>query len=344
MIDMRLDAAGRLVVAIDARVRGQQHSRDLSALRVMTAVTPHLPHSTVPTSLSVLAQLPHAHGLVAFNAGHLDAARAELLLERIAGVPQTVLDRASAGRISLLQDDSLIPTTETRSARLILDPHAATLPPSALDDRVDRIAAAAGPDWTEFVSVVRIVTLVTVEGRRDLPYFSGASSDFWGAVHLSHSVSDAVLAEGLTHEAAHLWLMLAEEVAPLCEGAWQGNAWNSPWRDDLRPLGGILHGIFVFSCAALVLAALVRTGGAAPETCRRIARITGQVEVGARECRNSRMLAPLGSTIVDDALGRIAAARRVVSTTELETALRCVESEQESKRVRRAAASESPHA
>lgn len=339
---MGLDAEGRLAVAIDPRIHAQQHSRARSALRIMAAAAAHLPRGTVRGSSSELAQLPHAHGLVAFNAGHVDAARAELLLERMGAVPRVVLDRASAGRISLLQDDSLLPTAETRAARVVLEPRAEGLPPSALDERIDRIATAAGPAWADFLAVVRIVTFVAVEGRPHLPYFSGASSDFWGGVHLSHSASAAVLAEGLTHEAAHLWLMLAEEVEPLCEGAWDGNAWNSPWRDDPRPLGGIVHGVFVFSCAALVLATLVRAGVAGPETRERIARITAQVEVGAQECRRSQMLAPLGSAVVEGALGRIASARQVVSAPELEAALRCVEAEHESKRSSRAAALGSP--
>lgn len=53
-------------------------------------------------------------------------------------------------------------------------------------------------------------------------------------------------AEGVIHEAMHLALTLLESDRPLVRRPM--NAMASPWRDEPRPIGGVLHGLFVFSC------------------------------------------------------------------------------------------------
>jgi len=338
VIDLWTADGGGLAAAIDPSVLGQAKVRRQAAEAVLRAIASRLPAGSLPAPLESLAATPHAHGLAAFSAGHLDSKRGELLLSRLMAMPIAVLERINGDRISLLQDIALLPTAETRSAQLKLA--ALGEPPGTdeLDCRVERIATAAGPGWREFVAIVRAVTFVEVEGRPGLPYFSGATSDFWGAIHLSVPRSDAVLAEALTHEAAHLWLMLAEDLEPLCADAWRGTGWDSPWRDDPRPLGGIVHGAFVFSCASLVLAALVRAGVADTEVPARIARITAQVEAAARECERSDALAPLGSSVLSRALERIREARTAIPHDLVEDARLRVAQEQATKRSRRNAA------
>lgn len=57
-------------------------------------------------------------------------------------------------------------------------------------------------------------------------------------------VSSLRVAESIIHEAMHLKLSLAEKVVPLVA---PGDAEHfSPWRDELREAGGLLHGAFVF--------------------------------------------------------------------------------------------------
>jgi len=52
------------------------------------------------------------------------------------------------------------------------------------------------------------------------------------------------LAEGFIHEAMHLQLSLIEQVAPMVK---DGNLrYYSPWRKVERPIGGVLHGLYVF--------------------------------------------------------------------------------------------------
>lgn len=341
MIDLHAGPGGTLRITVDPRVVQRRIARSAASRRIIDAVARGLPAGALAAPSERLAELPHAHGLLAFGAGHVDSRRGELLLARLVGIDEQVLRRMDAGRISLLQDESLLPTSETRSAAVVLAPEADGLEPGALDAAIDRIAGSSGPAWTEFVGIVKVITFVGVVGRPDLPFFSGSTSDFWGAVHLAWARSDSVLAECLTHEAAHLWLMLAEEVQPLCEEAWDGRHWDSPWRDDPRPLGGIVHGAFVFSCASLVLASMVRDGLAGPEATDRIARITAQVEAAVLECRGSGALSPLGESVVESALARIAVSRRSVPAPLIRAAAARVLDEQDAKRARRRATSRS---
>ena len=66
--------------------------------------------------------------------------------------------------------------------------------------------------------------------------------------------SELRLAEGLLHEAMHLQLSLVEACVPLIE-AESALLW-SPWRDELRPAGGVLHGAYVFAAIRDLMMAL----------------------------------------------------------------------------------------
>lgn len=61
---------------------------------------------------------------------------------------------------------------------------------------------------------------------------------------VSH-VSDLRVAESILHEAMHLKLTLIESHVDLIEPN-STEIFYSPWRDEERPLRGVLHGIFVF--------------------------------------------------------------------------------------------------
>ena len=60
------------------------------------------------------------------------------------------------------------------------------------------------------------------------------------------------LAESVIHEALHLQLTAVEAHTPLV--AMPGNHLSSPWREELRPVGGVLHGLYVFSCLSAFFA------------------------------------------------------------------------------------------
>lgn len=65
-------------------------------------------------------------------------------------------------------------------------------------------------------------------------------------------------AESILHEAMHLLLTLVEAECPLVRpGA--GSTYYSPWQLRERPLGGVLHGLYVFAAIDAYLVAYLET-------------------------------------------------------------------------------------
>ncbi len=59
------------------------------------------------------------------------------------------------------------------------------------------------------------------------------------------TISNLRVAESILHEAMHLKLSLIEELIPLVQTQ-TFETFYSPWRDEQRPVAGVLHGLFVF--------------------------------------------------------------------------------------------------
>ncbi|MGV3613422.1 MAG: aKG-HExxH-type peptide beta-hydroxylase [Fluviicola sp.] len=97
------------------------------------------------------------------------------------------------------------------------------------------------------IDFVRSITIVKSEGpdydtsysHPNLPlsiFFSLCADD---------EISNLRVAESILHEAMHLKLSLIEKSIQLVRNPEE--TYFSPWRDEQRPIGGVLHGIFVFS-------------------------------------------------------------------------------------------------
>lgn len=59
------------------------------------------------------------------------------------------------------------------------------------------------------------------------------------------TISNLRVAESILHEAMHLKLTLIENIVPLVQPSTR-YLYYSPWRDEERPVRGVLHGLFVF--------------------------------------------------------------------------------------------------
>ena len=78
---------------------------------------------------------------------------------------------------------------------------------------------------------------------------AGASSSVaYGAIAVSRKKSAFELAEALIHEMQHSKLNALFDFAELCVPGTE-NLGYAPWRDDPRPTGGLLHGVFAFTTA-----------------------------------------------------------------------------------------------
>ena len=66
------------------------------------------------------------------------------------------------------------------------------------------------------------------------------------------------LAESVIHEAMHLQLTDFEAIHPVVED--EVGTMPSPWRRERRPLRGVVHGLFVFSCLSAYFQTIVALG------------------------------------------------------------------------------------
>ncbi|HEX2315843.1 MAG TPA: HEXXH motif domain-containing protein, partial [Thermomonospora sp.] len=87
-----------------------------------------------------------------------------------------------------------------------------------------------------------LVPLATDGGRREL---SATSAEAPGAVALTPPADPLLLAESLVHEFQHVKLCALLDLLPLHEPD-DGTRFYAPWRDDPRPLGGLLHGAYAY--------------------------------------------------------------------------------------------------
>lgn len=88
--------------------------------------------------------------------------------------------------------------------------------------------------------------LIPIEAEVEGSNQSGSCREVVGIVYLSYDRNPLVIAEALVHECAHSRLYLLEEAEPLVESGGYEPKYYSPWQNQLRPMFGILHAVYVF--------------------------------------------------------------------------------------------------
>ncbi|MFF4502677.1 HEXXH motif domain-containing protein [Streptomyces sp. NPDC001401] len=162
--------------------------------------------------------------------------------------------RSSAGGMSLVlavDDLGPYPAVSGLAASRRLSPAqladwqrriSAVWPLLVADHRADARALSAG-----------LLSLVPLPRRERLRTRTASSSDAFGCVLLSDPDEDtevlpAQLGVALVHEFRHTLLNGLIFLMPLFEEC--GDLFYAPWRDDPRPLGGLVHGAYAFSGVA----------------------------------------------------------------------------------------------
>jgi hypothetical protein len=84
-------------------------------------------------------------------------------------------------------------------------------------------------------------------------------SIFVGIAPEAHVNRDIRLAESVVHECMHLQLSLIEDVVPLVAGA--NEVYLSPWRQETRPISGVVHALYVFRVIQDFFNGLLVSGG-----------------------------------------------------------------------------------
>lgn len=261
--------------------------------------------------LEVLATHPAAQGLSSWRHGWLSRIEAERMVELLTTIDARGLERLRDRRPTVCQHPAFLPDEDTRGEGILVDVTAPAAP-DALDKMLEEVRSFLGRGWADFITPMHLITLVRVRGMPDLPFFSGSRSELPGAMHMTVPGDAAILAESLTHEAAHFWLHAVEEQeGDLALHSWTDDTWVSPWREDPRPIAGVIHGVHVFSCVTLSLISLVQqSSGKSPgfrsdSVVRRAIKVATQVEEGLTECARCAHLLPLGEAVCRASAARL---------------------------------------
>jgi HEXXH motif-containing protein len=136
-----------------------------------------------------------------------------------------------------------------------VEPHrdyrAQIAPHRLADSEVQRWAEGLAEAWTllgaEHANAVgaMVSTIVPVPPVMQGRPFSGSSADAYGAVVMSLPPDTATFAETLAHEVQHTKLAALATLEPLCITGGSAHCY-APWRDDPRPVSGLLQGVYAF--------------------------------------------------------------------------------------------------
>lgn len=115
-----------------------------------------------------------------------------------------------------------------------------------LAEALDRIARVPGAATAVGAVLAALHVVRTVGPEYDVSYSDPdlPFSIFVGIDHRATANGPLRLAEGILHECMHLQLTLIEGAVPMVAGT--GDRLHSPWQDKMRPVQGILHGLYVF--------------------------------------------------------------------------------------------------
>jgi HEXXH motif-containing protein len=118
----------------------------------------------------------------------------------------------------------------------------------ALLKRAEKLIELVPSLATVVESLVYEIHLLAAEPGYDVSHSEPhwCSKIFVSIPERSDEVGALRLAEAVVHEAMHLELTNFEAQRPIVADL-QG-IMSSPWKRDLRPFGGIAHGLFVFTC------------------------------------------------------------------------------------------------
>jgi len=98
-------------------------------------------------------------------------------------------------------------------------------------------------EWAAGPIAEGVPVIVPLVPRSDLD--SATSPAAFGSIATSLPPSPVIMAETLVHEFQHIKLCALMDMLPLIEPG--GGRGYAPWRDDPRPMGGILQGVYAFT-------------------------------------------------------------------------------------------------
>jgi HEXXH motif-containing protein len=129
---------------------------------------------------------------------------------------------------------------------------------------------------------------------------SATTRNMFGAFALTEPADPAGMVITFVHEMAHLRLNALLDFVPLYETS--PARYRVPWRSDLRPIGGLLHGCYAFLAVAGAWHSL---SPVVPVAEREYVRVRDQVATAMGSLRSAGELTPLGHRFVAGMTGTL---------------------------------------
>jgi HEXXH motif-containing protein len=257
--------------------------------------------------LTEVRRHPVTPGLFGLYSDLVDAVFADRLDEAqalIGAITSPPLRQAARRQVVTLTDDHLGPGQADRYRRLLNDDPAlvvavAPVDRAAFDRAADFLASAeallaeGAPEIAaEIGALVRQTIVVQSRPTPEYPLvFDGASTFYlWGAVFLNveRLPTRIALAEQLVHEVGHCHLFGITLGAPLVENP-ADERYESPLREDPRPMDGVVHAAYVLARMMYCLDRLIASGILTPD----------ETEAAIAALQRDRRLFDEGLVIVD---------------------------------------------
>ena len=240
----------------------------------------------------------------AVRAGEFTVERLSLGVRGISGAVAERLALVEVGSISveIASHDRILASDCFETTTKLSDPGEIAAFAASLTEAL-QLLLLVDPQW-EAELAVALRCAVPIIPISPCVFRSGTPSRTPGLAYLTATTSLCHLIDMVIHEAAHGQLFVVQEIEdPLLCPETHGDGWGaplvySPWRDDARPLNGLLHACYVFwrvarfwldACAAET----VGKGGRL-FALRRLCALAPQLEAGLAELMEAARWTPTG--------------------------------------------------
>lgn len=198
---------------------------------------------------------------------------------------------------SIYQNNLLIDLEETRNHKLKLDKTINIKEVKKIYRLLNKLEKYLGKEWINLIRVIKYMTIIKIKTKANTDNFSGTSTNSLGAIHFCKPFTEIKLLECITHEASHIWLdRLEYNGLELAKNGWTQNKFKSPWREDKRPISGIIHAVFVFSKVCIYLIKYYKKTKNL-NALRRIIYLSSKIDTGLNTLKKCNSITPLGKKI-----------------------------------------------
>ncbi|MGH7896456.1 MAG: aKG-HExxH-type peptide beta-hydroxylase, partial [Candidatus Binatia bacterium] len=216
------------------------------------------------------------------------------------------------------------PVVKARETEIVLNPVAFELPGFGFSRGLEGLPATFQADHQRVcrkvlrlierfdpISFGHLAAMLRVVAFKPPPngdYANLSHSELPGAVVLSVSPEPYILAAGLIHEVHHNRLFCIEELGPFFDPAGPDPLadadYYSPWREDLRPLHGILHAVYVFIPVFRFWSTVLATAEIPRRLLgfvrQRLASLSAQLRIGIAQLRRYAQFTEFGAAVFEE--------------------------------------------